>query len=353
MVDQPITRLGVTNFGPFASADLTFSPQINVFVGTNNTGKSMLLKLLYAMTAVASEKSNPARSSNPEWLLGGWHGALRGKLPGVFKTAEDLSRLVTHGEVRSQADFELGEGSALSYTYDENNKPFFRPNYIRTASFSRPQAFPVFIPAHEILSVAHGLRSLFATYELPFDETWNDLATLLYRPRLKDRSDTEIEDVIGDIVGGRFEVRDDRFVLRRDSEADPGFQLEAPLVSEGHRKLGMIQVLLANGVLKDQGYLFWDEPEANLNPASIRLLAPLIAGLARRGVQVFLATHSLFLLRELQMLDEDEDADIRYFGLDRANDDPVTVTQADDLDDLPVITALDAELEQSTRYLYR
>ncbi|WP_136191957.1 AAA family ATPase [Actinomyces procaprae] len=46
MVDQPITRLGVTNFGPFASADLTFSPQINVFVGTNNTGKSMLLKLL-------------------------------------------------------------------------------------------------------------------------------------------------------------------------------------------------------------------------------------------------------------------------------------------------------------------
>ncbi|WP_136191956.1 hypothetical protein [Actinomyces procaprae] len=139
--------------------------------------------------------------------------------------------------------------------------------------------------------MAHGLRSLFATYELPFDETWNDLATLLYRPRLKDRSDTEIEDVIGDIVGGRFEVRDERFVLRCGTEGDPGFQLEAPLVSEGHRKLGMIQVLLA--------------------------------------------THSLFLLRELQMLDEDEDADIRYFGLDRANDDPVTVTQADDLDDLP------------------
>ncbi|WP_161925137.1 hypothetical protein [Actinomyces sp. 432] len=53
------------------------------------------------------------------------------------------------------------------------------------------------------------------------------------------------------------------------------------------------------------------------------------------------------------MLDEREDADIRYFGLDRTDSGPVSVAQADDLDDLPVITALDAELKQSTRYLYR
>ncbi|MDO4900090.1 ATP/GTP-binding protein [Actinomyces sp.] len=348
MVDQPITRLDVTDFGPFASADLTFSPQINVFVGTNNTGKSMLLKLLYAMTAVASEKSNPAgRGSGAD----SWPGDLPGKLRGVFNSGS-ISSLTTHGKRPTRLNLTLGDGSDLAYEFSDDEMPGDR-NVFLDVGFRRPRGFPVFIPAHEILSVARGLRSLFATYEVPFDETWNDLATLLYRPRLKDRSDTEIEDFIGDIVGGRFEVRDERFALRRDTEGDSGVQFEAPLVSEGHRKLGMIQVLLANGVLKDQGYLFWDEPEANLNPASIRLLAPLIAGLARRGVQVFLATHSLFLLRELQMLDEDEAADIRYFGLDRANDDPVTVTQADDLDDLPVITALDAELEQSTRYLHR
>ena len=124
-------------------------------------------------------------------------------------------------------------------------------------------------------------------------------------------------------------------------------------MSEGHRKLGMLQVLLSNGVLRDQGYLFWDEPEANLNPATIRALAPLIARLAAHGVQVFLATHSLFLLRELQMLDEDGAADIRYTGLDRDESGAVVAAQADDLDDLPVLTALDAELEQSSRYLYR
>lgn len=124
-------------------------------------------------------------------------------------------------------------------------------------------------------------------------------------------------------------------------------------MSEGMRKFGMLQVLVANGVLREKGYLFWDEPEANLNPASVRVLAPLIAGLARRGTQVFLATHSLFLLRELQMLDEVGGADIRFIGLVRGDDGLVRAQVVDDLDELPVITALDAELEQSGRYLYR
>ncbi|MBE6482023.1 MAG: ATP-binding protein [Actinomyces ruminicola] len=109
MVDQPITRLGVTNFGPFASADLTFSPQINVFVGTNNTGKSMLLKLLYAMTVVASEKSNPVRTGDSDV---GWSGSLFGKLGGVFNI-ENSDSLATYGELHSQMRLELGESSVV------------------------------------------------------------------------------------------------------------------------------------------------------------------------------------------------------------------------------------------------
>ena len=53
------------------------------------------------------------------------------------------------------------------------------------------------------------------------------------------------------------------------------------------------------------------------------------------------------------MLDEDDAADIRYTGLDRDESGAVVAAQSDDLDDLPVLTALDAELEQSSRYLYR
>jgi hypothetical protein len=53
-------------------------------------------------------------------------------------------------------------------------------------------------------------------------------------------------------------------------------RLEMPLVAEGLRKLGMIAHLIANGTLLENGYLFWDEPEANLNPTLIRRIASTI-----------------------------------------------------------------------------
>ena len=81
------------------------------------------------------------------------------------------------------------------------------------------------------------------------------------------------------------------------------------------------------------------------------MLALALAGLASRGTQVFLATHSLFLLRELQMLDEAGDADIRFIGMGRGDSDEVSVQDVDDINDLDVITALEAEIEQSVRYL--
>ena len=71
--------------------------------------------------------------------------------------------------------------------------------------------------------------------------------------------------------------------------------MEADLVAEGYRKLTMVARLIANGSLDANSLLFWDEPEANLNPRLIRRLAPLLLDLAEAGVQVFIATHSLFL----------------------------------------------------------
>ena len=77
--------------------------------------------------------------------------------------------------------------------------------------------------------------------------------------------------------------------------------MEMPLVAEGHRKFAMLARLIATGALLDKGYLFWDEPETNLNPKLIKEVASTILHLCRSGIQVFAATHSLFLLREFHI----------------------------------------------------
>ena len=78
-------------------------------------------------------------------------------------------------------------------------------------------------------------------------------------------------------------------------------RFEMPLVAEG-RKLGMLARLISTGSLGEKGCLFWDEPEANLNPKLVRDVARAILGLCESGVQVVVATHSPFLLREFDML---------------------------------------------------
>ena len=43
---MPVTSLHITNIGPFDEVTLDFDPQVNVFTGPNNSGKSTLLWVL-------------------------------------------------------------------------------------------------------------------------------------------------------------------------------------------------------------------------------------------------------------------------------------------------------------------
>ena len=129
--------------------------------------------------------------------------------------------------------------------------------------------------------------------------------------------------------------------------------MEMHLVAEGLRKLATVARLIATGSLLDKGYLFWDEPESNLNPRIIKTVAQTILQVAASGIQVFIATHSLFLLRELHILQKREfkKLDTRCFGLHIASDGAVSVEQGKTMDDVGSIAALDEDLQQSERYI--
>jgi len=139
-----------------------------------------------------------------------------------------------------------------------------------------------------------------------------------------------------------------RFYLKNSSG-----RMEMPLVAEGLRKLGMLARLIATGALLDKGYLFWDEPEANLNPRLIKRIAKIILDLSVNGIQIFIATHSLFLLRELEILlaqKKYRSISPMFFGLHKDSD-GVSVLQGPTVDDIGDIASLNEELEQSDRFL--
>ncbi|MDK8880482.1 AAA family ATPase [Corynebacterium sp. MSK008] len=356
MATNPIERLQARSFGPFGDLDLNFSPKLNVITGDNGTGKTQLLKLMYSL----SKTLEPARIDTPSKTS--LAAPLANKLIGVFKP-DTIGRLASRVRGRSRASISLKYAGIR----DPLKVEFSSASDTRVAVNSVPNRTlddtAVFLPSRELLSIYPGLVSLYESREVSFDETWRDTALLLgMTPLLGPRGD-RANDMLAPllrILEGTVSEENGKFYVRLKTATGGTGKIEAPLVSEGYRKLAMLVRLVQSGALLDGGYLFWDEPEANLNPRTQRAVAKTIHLLAKHGTQVFVATHSVFILRELRLLIDDDPIETQYVGLERTEPSVeskaltgVRGVTASNQNDLPALIALEEEAAQALRYLNR
>lgn len=348
-----LKSLHIKNFTAFAETDLRFCDGLNVFLGENGVGKSHLLKLPYAVVATLAEPRGEARRTKS--IL---QRAIGEKLVNVMRP-ETLGRLARRQRGRQRCEVTLKLGSRkvpISFSFATQTKFEVVLDRYPTARFRH---VPVFLPTRELLSIYPGFSALYDSRHVEFEESWRDTCQLLGAPTLKGAGDTEARALLKpleELMGGRLTLdRNGRFYLRtRDGS------MEMPLVAEGVRKLGMLARLVATGSLARGTSLFWDEPETNLNPKLIKGVAKAILQLVAQGVQVLVATHNLFLLREFELLHACKELDettCRYFalappGTGKTQDaNGVVVEQGDSLEDIDPLVLLDEDLEQSDRYL--
>ena len=344
-----LRSLEITNFTAFRRAELRFSPGLNVIVGDNGLGKTHLLKLPYAvMAASAVEGAKPNARSPTKAVL---QRRLAEKLVGVFRP-DSLGRLTRRrqGRERCMVNVMLGDNSAsIGFAFATQNKS-------EVGITRDPEVWhdrlPVFLPTRELLTLYPDFVSAYNTRDLPFDDTWRDTCQLLGLSALsgaRPDSVSRILDPLEQAIGGRVNLESNgRFYFTQHATG----KMEVHLIAEGWRKLGMLARLVAVGAVGADGCLFWDEPEANLNPTSIRKVAAAILGLCRSGTQIVAATHNLFLLRELEVLlqrPEFNDIEQRYFTL-RREEIYVEVAQGDTMDAMEPLLLVDENLEQSNRY---
>mgnify|MGYP001004825295 FL=1 len=105
-------------------------------------------------------------------------------------------------------------------------------------------------------------------------------------------------------------MNEDRFYLKPGTQA----KLEFNLVAEGLRKIALLWQLIKNGTLEKGSVLFWDEPEANINPKYIPVLAELLIMLETEGVQIFVSTHDYFLSKYIEVKRR-QDSKVQYISL--------------------------------------
>ncbi len=286
-----ITRLKVENFTAFDSLELEFGEGIQAFIGANGTGKTSILKTLYSV--ISSAKNNGQNNF-----------LLPDKLTNVFMpSGKNEDNLIKDQSKIAILNIYIDE-FPIHITIDVNHI-----NDGSKMSFDS-STFSTFIPTKDILGSAKGFQSLYRLRETSFEEVYDDILTRAYLPRLKNPNPNykPLLERIEKWIGGKVEARDEEFYLVTEKKA-----LELSLVAEGWRKFALLWLLLQNGSLEPGSVLFWDEPEANLNPSAVPLLAHILLALSREGVQVFLATHSYVLLQELDL--QKEDHPVNYHSL--------------------------------------
>jgi predicted ATP-binding protein involved in virulence len=221
-----------------------------------------------------------------------------------------------------------------------------------TAPASWLSASPVFVPTKEVLSIFPNFASTLRERHLSFDETYLDLADTVGLAALKKlrKEEQHLRESLESVMGGHVFMENNRFYLFPDAEGKG--KIEMPLVAEGIRKIALLTYLVMNGGLRDKSLLFWDEPEVNLNPKLMRQLAVTLVEMAEQGVQVILSTHSLFLLRELEIAKAKVPAKqrVHYIALSIVKDE-LAISQGDAIEDVDPVASLDADLEQTDRYL--
>lgn len=348
-----IKQLDLKRFSVFHDADFRFARNLNIIVGENKSGKTHLLKLAYALAHCGYNARNWERQGKDEWRR-----RIADKLNGVFKP-DYLGRLVTRRRGRERCNvgikfFPPGDKIDFDISFATNSRS--EVEISRNAPHERLATRPVFIPSREILSIYPGLGATIQQRELMFDDTFADLAAALALPSEKGPRSHDIAETMEELeeaMGGVVKLKNDRFYLRTKKE-----WLEIQLEAEGIRRLATIAHLIRNGTLRaKQSVLFWDEPETNLNPRLLSTMVRAILGMAQNGFQVFVATHSLFILRELTILRKNGElngVDTAYFTLVRKEGDEsenISIQRGETEEEIDPIVVLDAEGEQASRYM--
>jgi energy-coupling factor transporter ATP-binding protein EcfA2 len=359
-----ISGIEIENFTAFGNLDIPLSPRINVIIGSNGTGKTHLLKAIYAL-AIASQPASAVEGSERDA-----NAQLTNKLLRVFSPGE--SRI---GALRARGTsggamlcLKGSDDTRVAISFNSNS----RGVQVEKDARSEAQSRPVFIPTKEVLSLVRAMQDEThdrATVEMIFDDTYLDLAALLANPGFEDEAatlsaDPRLSNIVRELValvGGRYRwTNDGGFQFEPgvyEERADPGrsraktaqmYQdstvlrfaskggepLSSAMTAEGYRKIGVLNRLLCNGSINpgSTGILLWDEPEANLNPALMKEVVQVLLELSRNGQQIILATHDYVLLKWFDLLsDEGKEDHIRYHVIaEEAGDQSISVQSIDD-----------------------
>ncbi len=307
-----VNSISLQGFTGFTNNSFSFTNGINILIGKNGTGKTHILKCLASALQAHHEFQQKRTTSKEQFEY-----ILAENITHYFKP-DFIGNLVNKNIVPGKSTVSIkNDGKELSFSFSATSRT--------TVKIEKDEKWDecqfIYIPPREMFSLFEGFIGLSNKRELSFDQTYINLAHSLALPVLRDLENNPLKsaiDLMEKELGFNVLQMNGRFYIKTDKGP-----MEAHLVAEGLRKLASILYLILNGEINQNTILFWDEPESNLNPALIRVVAEFIRELQKCGLQIFIATHDYLLTHILSLYSEYKaytNINMRFFGLHKEGD---------------------------------
>lgn len=306
-----IKKIKLENYTVFENLNIDFCPGINIFIGENGTGKTHILKVLYSACQSVSKKISFS------------HKLVCTMLPDDYK----ISRLITRKQGNRNSLIRItagksddGQDRAITMSFNGKTRKW-DAEVVGEEGWEQSFAgiSSIFIPAKEILSHSYNLNAASEVDNVRFDDTYLDIINAAKVDVSAGRNSTAKEAMLKAVekmTHGTvfYDAKRDEFYLKRGNSKQ-----EFNLIAEGIRKMALLWQLIKNGTLEKGSVLFWDEPENNINPAYIPIIAEILLELQRKGVQIFVATHNYMIANYFEVRKTEQDS-ILFHSLFYGND---------------------------------
>ncbi len=325
------------NFAKLKDTKVAFN-DITVIAGKPGTGKSYVMKFMYAVNEVFYKKNTNSLLS---FLIEADLNFLKRTLDIFVKDENEKTILINYLNNNNFSEFynviksKLDKGllpiikSFINrleeyYNMDDNSKMSFNlinilnsifsnTNQIATSFLVKNNSFTASVKGNEIFLE---IKNLLNSQEPIFVETPLILEFKKFMNRREGKTPYHIESLLNIldtdysftnkeqdkfiqnfrekskiIIGGDIESTGDSFIFNREDDKN----YDILNASSGTKSIGLLQYLVTNKALKKGSVLYWEEPEVHLHPSWQLKMVDLFVELMNAGVKIVFSTHSPFM----------------------------------------------------------
>ena len=252
------------NFAKLKDTQIAFN-DITVLAGKPSTGKSYVMKFMYAMDEAKKIISKDS-SYNLTWY---------NLLTSIFSNINQISSYFKFSNI----DIEI-EVMQDFITVDSKKD---QPKYIENTIFVET---PLILEFKSFMNRTQGktpyhIESLLNILDTDYSFTDEEQNKFIKEFTQKSKA----------IIGGDIESSGDSFIFNKEG----GQNYDILNASSGTKSIGLLQYLVTNKALKKGSVLYWEEPEVHLHPEWQLKMVDLFVELMNAGVKIVFSTHSPYM----------------------------------------------------------